>query len=306
MTSFASSGDLSADRRYLWADASRKEGDLIAAVDLFAQAVELAPHWPAAWFALGEVAERSGDAERARVAFRTCLELAPDDPFGAGLHLSRLEGATAAQMPGRFVSQLFDDYADRFDDHLTMALAYRGPDVLREALRKVTTARPLYFPKVCDLGCGTGLMGAALDGMAGEIDGVDLSTKMLAKARATGRYHMLVPGDVTTFLAAATGPAYDLVIAADVFVYLGDLQPVLTAAARRTKAQGLLAFTVQSMDGVGYTLGADMRYAHSAAYLRDCAAGAGWQVALLEPSTTRKDAGQDVPGFVVVLSRNGA
>lgn len=302
---FASSGDLSADRRYLWGEASRKAGDFVGAADLFAQAAEQAPHWAAAWFALGEAQRNLGATEAAAHAFRTCLALRPDDPFGAGLHLAQIEQRAASAMPERYVAQLFDDYADRFDDHLTSALNYRGPEVILAALSAARPG-PLRFAQGCDLGCGTGLMAVALDGACTALDGVDLSARMIEKARRTGRYRTLAVGEVTAFLEADDAPQYDLIVAADVLVYLGDLAAVLGAACRRAAPNGLCAFTVQAKDAEGYALGADMRFAHSEAYLRAQAVAMGWRVETLNPAVTRQDAGRDVPGYVVVLSCDGA
>lgn len=306
------SGNLAADRRYLWAEASRKDGDLVAAADLYRQAIEMAPGWAAAWFGLGESLSALGGTEAAGEAFRTCLELSPDDPFGASLHLAHMTGMTAGAMPPAYVAKLFDDYADRFESHLVGSLDYRGPAILLAALeRAIPAAGPaLRFGTVCDLGCGTGLMARALAGRAEVIDGIDLSPNMVALARNTGLYRTLLAADCVAGLARLAEPC-DLVVAADVFVYLGDLAPVLAAAHARTRAGGWLAFTVQALPeteapDAGYRLGPDLRYAHAPAYLRQVATDAGWRMCLLEPAVTRKDAGREVPGLVVVLSRDGA
>lgn len=305
MTSFTSSGDLSADRRYLWGEASRKEGDFAGAADLFAQATEAAPKWAAAWFALGEAQVRLGATEAAAQSLRACLALRPDDPFGAALRLARIEHRSTHAMPERYVAQMFDDYADRFDAHLTTALKYRGPAVIVDALAQAGP-QPARYAQVCDLGCGTGLMAAALEGAYADMDGVDLSARMIDKARETGRYRTLAVADITTFLGGAAAPLYDLIVAADVFVYVGDLRAVLEAAHRRAMPEARFAFTVQSLPGEGFHLGADMRFAHSARYIHDTAATTGWRVDLLTPATTRQDAGKDVAGFVGVLARQGA
>jgi len=303
-----SSGDLSADRRYLWAEASRKDGDLAAAADLYRQAIEIAPDWPAAWFGLGETLAALGEPEPAKEAFGVCLGLAPGDPFGASLHLARLTGDTTDAMPAAYVTRLFDDYADRFESHLVDTLDYRGPAILLEALEQ--TAPAARFEAVCDLGCGTGLMARALAWRAGAIDGIDLSPNMVAHAERTGLYRRLLATDCLAGLATLSG-AYDLIVAADVFVYLGDLAPVLAAARARTRDGGWMAFTVQALPeptatDAGFALGPDLRYAHSTAYLVQAARDACWTTRLLAPAVTRRDAGRDVPGLVVVLSCDGA
>ena len=308
MTAFRGSGDLAADRRFLWAEACARDGDAAGAADLFRQALELAPGWAAAWFALGEALASMGDTSGALAAFDACLSLAPEDAFGASLRRARLSGSTSpTAMPARYVAQLFDDYAARFDEHLTKALNYRGPAILMAALDAACpgNARAFQFAEVLDLGCGTGLMAVALGKHAGQIDGIDLSRAMLEQAALTGRYRSLAAEDVTTFLMKAATPAYDLIIAADVFVYLGDLGAVIAAAAPRIAPDGLLAFTVQHHAGDGYILGGDMRFAHSVVHVAGAAEAAGLRVILDEPAVTRQDAGRDVPGRVMVLARKG-
>ena len=300
MTAFRSSGDLSADRRYLWGEASMAQGDFVAAADLFAQAVELAPGWASGWFALGEARARAGSAEAAGEAFRRCLALEPEDILGAGLRLARIAGAAVA-MPAAYVAGLFDDYADRFDAHLTGALGYRGPEVILAALDRLAPGR--RYAAALDLGCGTGLMAAALAGRAGAVDGVDLSAAMVREAAARGIYRRLAVADVVAFLADAPDTAYDLALAADVLVYLGDLDPLFAGLTRALTPGGLFAFTVQGLDEPGFGLGDDLRYAHSESYLRQAAERAGLAVRCLEAASTRRDAGRDVPGYVAVLRR---
>ena len=302
MTAFRSSGDLAADRRFLWADASRAEGDWAAAADLFSQAVELAPGWAAGWHACGEALARVGRTAEASAAFRRCLMLEPQDGLGAGLALARLEGQAVTAMPADFVAGLFDGYARSFDRHLTQALAYRGPQIIVAAL--ATVRQPLAFGAVLDLGCGTGLLAQALAGTAEVIDGVDLSPGMLEVAHDKGLYRDLAAGDVTAHLEGLPADRrYDLIAAADVLVYIGDLGPLFAASTRGLAPGGLFAATVQARQEEGYGLGADMRFHHSARYLRDTAAAAGLEVRHLAEAVTRTDAGRDVPGLVVVLAR---
>lgn len=304
MSKFHSSGELAADRRYLWAEGSRAEGDWDAAAELFAQAVELAPSWPSGWYALGDALERLGRGDEARQAFDQCRALDAADTLGAGLRLARLGGEPVASMPARFVAGLFDGYASGFDRHLVDKLAYRGPEIIVSALQTVMQrdSRAVHFARVLDLGCGTGLLAEALQGKAGEIDGVDLSPGMLEVARAKNLYHALHIADVTAFVAAVPPAAgYDLIAAADVLVYLGDLAPLFQAVPPALSPSGLFAFTVQSRPDAGFALGADMRFHHAETYLRTTAAAAGLACRHLAPVVTRRDGGQDVPGFVVVL-----
>lgn len=302
MNQLTTSGDLLADRRYRLAQDYTSDGDLDAAADLLAQTIELVPNWAPAWLALGLIHEQRHDLSAAADVLRRAEALDQDGLLGASLHLSRLSGsATVEGMPPAFVRGLFDTYADRFDTHLTEALHYRGPAIIAEALRRSGWTKA---DAALDLGCGTGLMAKALKGAVGAIDGVDLSPRMIEKARATGLYRALAAADIVSHLADTAARAYDLVLAADVLVYLGDLDPVLRGVARALQIDGVFAFTTQrSSEPDGYRLGADMRFAHGRSYVEAAVAAAGLTVASIEDASTREDRGLPVPGLVVVARR---
>jgi predicted TPR repeat methyltransferase len=146
-------------------------------------------------------------------------------------------------------------------------------------------------------------MARALEGRFEAIEGVDLSPKMLAKARRTSLYDRLHEADLAGFLDSLGEGAADLVTAADVFVYLAALDAVFRNVRRVLRRDGLFAFTVQADEGEGFALGEDSRFAHGGPYLRDLAAVAGFEIVLFEAVSTREDRGEPVPGFVMVLGR---
>jgi predicted TPR repeat methyltransferase len=301
-----SSGDLRADRRYEYARAAFDEKDFEAAADLARQVLELAPDFAAAHALLGRSVAEQGGREEAIGALRKALELEPEDTLGVRLDLARLGALPPDEaMTDAYVRALFDEYAPSFDRHLTRSLAYRGPDLIADALRRACSKliRPYGFGLVLDLGCGTGLMARALEGLCERIDGVDLSPLMLEKARRTKLYADLHEGELVGFLSGRAAGEADLVVAADVFVYMASLDAAFREAHRVLKAEGLFAFTVQAHGDEGYLLGADSRYAHSEAYLRDLAAQTGFTIVLLEKASTREDRGQPVPGLLAVLQR---
>lgn len=308
-----SSGDLLADRRYAWAEACLREGDGPAAADLAGQVLELAPRYAPAWVLLGRAREALHASEGGAAHFHGALrayeaarDLDPDDALGTLVHLARLGagGALPALSPA-YVRALFDGYAGRFERHLVEGLGYRGPALIREALDAVAGTEARYGVAL-DLGCGTGLMGAALPGRIDHLVGVDLSPAMLAVARRKNCYARLIEGEIGVFLADAPAESADLCVAADVFIYVADLAPVLAGIARVLRPGGLAAFTVQSHDGGGTVLGPDARYAHADAPLREASASAGLAVATLRPAAVRRERGRDVPGRIVVVRRGRA
>src|SRR5271156_1935640 len=139
-------GDLVAERRFTYAKAAAEEGDWSAAAELFEQALERAPNWAAAWFALGEAREKLGDFEAAAQAFGETLVADPADAQGAMARLALIGGGAApGALPQAYVARLFDDYAPRFDKHLIDNLGYRAPALIAEALSAVASGR-LFSP----------------------------------------------------------------------------------------------------------------------------------------------------------------
>ena len=307
-----SSGDLLADRRYRYAEACLADGDHAGAADLAEQALEIAPRYAPAWLLLGRAREglavQDGDpALRAAAtrAYACALDIDPDDTLGVRAHLVRLgEGAGLPALSPAYVRALFDGYAPRFERHLVDGLGYVGPTLVRDALPPV----PERFEAALDLGCGTGLMGAAIRDRVGHLTGVDLSPGMLSLARAKRHhgqplYDRLAEGDLMAFLAGEPPDSADLCLAADVLIYVADLGPVLERVARVLRPGGLAAFTVQSHDGDGARLGADGRYAHADSHITEAASGAGLEILMLRPADVRREGGRPVPGRIVVLHR---
>jgi predicted TPR repeat methyltransferase len=306
LSSFRSSGDLLADRRYAHAEAAMKEGDHAAAADLARQCLELAPAFAPAHALLGRARAALGQRDAAVAALARALDLDPDDALGVRIDLARLGALPTDEAIGAgYVRALFDDYAATFDKHLVRNLNYRGPELLRAAVRRARAAygQKLWCERVLDLGCGTGLVGQAFAGAYAAIEGVDLSPRMLAVARTTRLYDGLHEGDLLGFLKGQTDRTADLVVAADVFVYMAALDDVFSEVHRVLMRGGLFAFTVQAHAGGGVILGEDSRYAHGEPYLRDLAAQTGFSVVLFEAVSTRQDRGVDVPGFLLVLER---
>lgn len=266
----------------------------------FERATAAAPRQAHTWYCLGEARRAMGEADRAAYAYRKALDLEPEDQHGAGLALALAGGAPVPdKAPEAYVRQLFDDYADRFEHSLVEKLDYRAPQVLAACLLR--TLGPVADLTVMDAGCGTGLAAPVLKPLAARLDGVDLSQAMVAKAALRGLYDELVVGELVDTLNARPA-AYDLVVAADVLVYLGDLEPVMDAVRTALKPGGAFAFSVEkTKDTETYLLGPKQRYAHSADYITQRAEAAGFQVLLLEDAVTRRDGDQDVPGLVAVL-----
>ena len=296
------SGDLIADRRYAYGKAAADDGDVRTAADLFEQALERAPDWPAALFALADARARLGEREGAVAAFQMTRSADPQDSFGAGARLALLWATAApAGLPRAYVTRLFDDYAPRFERHLVGALAYRGPALIIGALDAVAPGR--RFASGLDIGCGSGLMGAAIRPRVDRLEGVDLAPAMVEKARESGSYDAVEAGDAVERLAAAPAGAFDLILAADALCYLGDLAPVFAVAARALAPGGVFVFTAETCDGDGFRLLPGLRFAHAPAYVEAAAAVAGLRPTLIRRASSRREADVAAPGLVAALTR---
>ena len=297
-----SAGDLIAERRFAYARAAAEEGDFSAAAELFEQTLERAPRWAGAWFALGEAREKLGDLDSAAQAFRMSLAADPADAQGAAARLALIgRGEAPGALPEAYVARLFDDYAPRFEAHLVTNLGYRGPALIIDALDAIAPAR--QFPSAVDLGSGAGLMGEALRERVDHLTGVDLSAAMIAKARERGIYDRLAVGDAAAALRSQPSGAFDLIVAADMLVYVGDLKPLFAATSAALTVDGLFAFSVETHDGDGFRLEATMRFAHSRAYIEGIAGEAALRPLLIRSASARREAGADAPGLICVFQR---
>jgi predicted TPR repeat methyltransferase len=104
------------------------------------------------------------------------------------------------------------------------------------------------------------------------------------------------------FLAgeAKIGARYHLVLAADVFMYLDDLAPVLKAIAQVRASSGQLAFSVETHAGDGVLLRETLRYAHGEAHVRAALLAAGVKPISLDFASTRTEKGIPMPGLIVM------
>ncbi|HEX8829494.1 MAG TPA: methyltransferase domain-containing protein, partial [Xanthobacteraceae bacterium] len=215
-------------------------------------------------------------------------------------------GEAAPAMSGSYLRRLFDQYAARYDNALTEQPDYRGPAILCDAVKSVLHGlrRPARFEALLDLGCGTGLVGAAFRPFAAHLVGVDLSPAMVARARAKDLYDRLVIGTLADVLAdeIACGAKYDLVLAADVFVYVNELSEIIAAVARVLAPTGIFAFTVETHSGAGVELLPTLRFAHGEKYLRETVAGGGLKIRALEKTAIRTEKAAPVMGLVLVAS----
>ena len=246
---------------------------------------------------LGVLLQERDQLDAAAECFEKLLEANPNDEVARHM-LAATTGDTTASAPAGYVTRLFDDYADRFDEHLG-TIDYHVPKLIRDALLKVAGGDQLGW-RILDLGCGTGLCGDVVRPLAASLAGVDLSARMIAKARERGIYDSLMVGSIDDALEGQEN-SLDLIIAGDVFTYVGELSGVFAGCARALPPGGFLAFSVESSEGSAYQLCPTGRYAHSMAYIESTAGASGMSVVYRRDITLRNDP-VPIPGHIVVLS----
>lgn len=304
-----SSGDVLADRRAAYAKMLSEEGSFAEAAELTEQALDLAPQWRAGWFQLGQYREKAENREGAIKAYARVLALGGEDIFGARLKLAVLGAAEVpASPPSTYAESLFDDYAGRFEKVLTEKLGYEVPARLAEAIAELcgTEAR---FASSVDLGCGTGLAGPEIRPFAERLEGFDISLNMLAKAREKGVYDHLARADLSLgpaesglFCEGLAPRRAGLAVAADVMMYLGDLEAPFRLVAELLAPGGLFAFSVEAAQA-GFILQPSLRYAHSQAHMQGLFVRHGFRQRLFRSLTIRMDGGKPVSGFVFIAER---
>jgi predicted TPR repeat methyltransferase len=277
-------------------------GRTAEAIESYQHAIAICPNYAEAHYNLGVLAMKKGELTEAADRYKKAIDLGLTNPV-ASYVLAAWRGEDVGSMPGPFVTSLFDAYASRFDIHLVGTLGYSAPKLMREAVGRLTRDER-RFQHGLDLGCGTGLIGSYFKDIVAEIDGVDLSSKMLEQASHKQIYSKLDCDEIVVWLerAAAESRAFDIVLSADVFIYVGNLEPAFGATRRILADNGLFVFSVEHLAQGSFELLPTGRYAHSTSYVRELALRHGFVVELSERVNLRKEGNVMTGGTVFVLT----
>ncbi len=275
----------------------------VEALASFDAALALQPDYPDALIGRAECLLTLHRRSQAIATFQQALALGKEvDQIRYAL-ASLGVGSAPSTAPADYVEALFDMYSHNFDEHLVERLGYRTPELLHAELLRANPPSDVDVDvDVIDLGCGTGLCGPLLRPLARRLVGVDLSGLMLAKARELGHYDELVRGDIAGVLTGRP-QQFDIAVAADVFVYIGDLDAVFAATVAALRPGGLFAFSVEACDEDDFRLGPTRRYAHSLGYLQRLAAAHGLAIESSQRCVIRKESDEGVEGLLVVMRR---
>jgi len=285
---------------YNLAVVSMQEGNIIDASDYYQKLLMIDPNLFAAHHNLAVIYMTMKNDHEAKKHFREALRLQPNN-LTIKYYLQVLnQGPHNLAPPKEYITTLFDAYADHYDAHLTDTLHYQLPNIF---FAMVNQCRPNTWRDILDLGCGTGLCGKVFQREAHTLVGVDLSQNMLSQAEKKKCYTTLVQQDITAYLQDQKSGSFDLVLAADTFVYHADLTMIFTLVAKILRKNGLFIFNCEAsekMDGA-YHLSLSGRFTHSKAYLDGLIKQTGWQILQYQHVMIRTSEKSPIMGHVYLL-----
>ena len=226
----------------------------------------------------------------ARFYFKKALAIKPDDEQNRYL-VAALDNQQAdfEQSPSSYVAELFDQYANTFDSHLTKVLRYQAPDIFYTCLQRHIDIEQGDHYDALDIGCGTGLMAEKIHPYCRTLIGVDLSAKMIEQAKKKGVYTACVQADIVAY-TKQTDQRFDLITAADVFPYYGNLAIVLSAVYDVLRPGGTLIYSVEThTEKAPYRLNTNGRFQHNKDYAINSASEAGYQIIATDTTSTRQE-----------------
>jgi predicted TPR repeat methyltransferase len=278
-------------------NAFTKLNRLDEAIVSFEKALALDPNLVDAWIGYGQVLGMSERANEAVAAYRQASKLGAAADLVGYLLAGLGAGSPPIASPKDYIIEQFDSYAENFDLKLVQELKYQVPIILSAAIK------PFVYPSdpdALDLGCGTGLMGVSLRPFVRTLTGIDLSSKMLKKAEQRGMYDHLICCDIIEFLSTQE-KSFDLAVAADVFVYFGNLLPVFQAVRRVIRDNGFFCISIEATEENDFVLRRTLRYAHSKSYVEQTARNNQFAVRYMDPLIIRQETGKNIDGYIAIM-----
>jgi predicted TPR repeat methyltransferase len=284
----------------------RTQRQIEAAESSYRKALTMEPENVDVLVGLASVLMEAGRKNDAIESFKQALAIDPEN--GDAKHMvAALTGETTETAPEAYVKSLFDFYAPNFDQDLAERLQYKIPFQMREVVdqyfaEQEPAATP-DFTCLLDQGCGTGMVGEAFQNCADEMIGLDLAPKMIAAATQKDIYSELHEIELTDYLAGALSAErkFDIVTAADVFIYVGKLDDLFAATVKRLQAGALYVFSVENSNSDDFVLRNSGRYAQSRAYIEKLANANGFRIEVAEPAKIRKHGNEFMPGTIYIL-----
>ena len=224
--------------------------------------------------------------------------VSPTDPT-TNFMLSALTCKHLTQACIPYVTNLFDNYAAYYEQHLQDVLQYNIPQCINTIISKYINNNNLH---TLDLGCGTGLSGVHLRTVSAHLTGVDLSNKMLTKARSKGIYDKLITSEIIEFLQQ-NQEYYNLIVAADVLPYLGELNLLFQCINARLTNNGYFMFTIEISHSQEFSLQSNMRFCHNPNYIQQLTSQYSLRILYQQKIIARKQQTTDVYVLLYLLQK---
>jgi len=277
---------------YHFAIVFERTGDVDLAIKAYERALELDDSLAVIWNSLAQLYVKNKNFSNAINAYENLLVHHPENHHARHMLLS-LSGSDVTKATKEYIEDYFDSASSYFDEHLQNNLNYNLP----QQICSLSTSYLNQNSKVLDLGCGTGLVGQELADLNCDIVGVDLSSKMLEIAREKNIYSKLFQQDIFDYLQTSKDNIYDMVSAADLFIYIGSLEAIFIEVFRTLKDDAVFVFSTQDCDK-DFTLLSTGRFAQSESYIADIAQSSGFEEVSRNKVVIREEIGEAESGFL--------
>ncbi len=248
---------------------------------------------------LGCLLHKNGELSQAEDYYTRLLQLQPDHQSAKHL-LASILGYTTDKAPAHYVEGIFDSYSSHYDESLSQKLAYRLPKTARQHFDAIFKIEPDSL-NTLDLGCGTGLSGMAFVDVSSKLTGIDLSRNMIERAKQKKIYNNLFVNEIETYLDSCSD-SYDLVLAFDIFPYIGKLSSTFQKILSVSSKKCLFCFSIEKSSCYPFKLQNTGRYAHSHPYIQETCTEAGWSVDSANDINLRKEKGKWLEGILYFAS----
>ncbi len=292
-------GDATIDTLYNLALSNQDMGDSSEAERLYRIILQQSPGHLSSLNNYAYLCHKSDEPEKAIHLYQQLLKFNPEHQAARHM-LNSLSGKTPDTAPLDYVESVFDNYAKEFEHSLLDKLQYKTPAALRLLYKDAASDYPVQ--QALDLGCGTGLAGVEFKDCCQKLSGIDISEEMLKIAQEKNIYNKLIKDDILHFLQSCEQDI-NLIIAADVFTYMGDLKKIFTESAAITADNGFFLFSVEESDNLPFILKATGRFGHSKRYIQSLCNSSGWSIIECTHSKLRKDKGEWINGFLFILRK---
>lgn len=270
------------------------------AIEYFQQLLQLDANHLSSHLNIAALYLKNNNTEAAIKHYQQALSIDPNNNEVKYILHALTQDEIPARSPIEYTSHLFDQYAPSYENHLKEYLRYNVPAELHKLFMSLINPMD-HSLRILDLGCGTGLMAEQFKPQTKEIIGIDLSAEMLKIAANKRIYQRLENSDILDALNQYHN--YDLIIAADVLPYLGDLKEFFLKTNKSLNIGGFLLISIEHTEQTPFVLQTSMRYAHAKNYINSLASDFNFEVIEVNKTILRHQFGKPVEGYLYLIKK---